>query len=241
MERSPLPVRNDVVCHFHSSSSSLWKQRKLPVTKQQCRTPPDTIQCTRPPPPAAQFVSVSLAARTNHWRVKKTTSNSPTMAGLLVSPSNQNTESQALSLWRSMPREDNDQSKISKSQWNTSASSPINTELNGRTKEDRLRKQTQAERGEIEQQKRAVKRRKKIEFSRSARLLLSPSSSSSPGKAFLFPFVSIYFITRRRTQGKGNLITFALYNASVVWTTRACCPPGHWLGPVTGLGQMSPT
>jgi hypothetical protein len=26
-------------------------------------------------------------------------------------------------------------------------------------------------------------------------------SSSSPGKAFLFPFVSIYFITRRRTQG----------------------------------------
>jgi hypothetical protein len=27
----------------------------------------------------------------------------------------------------------------------------------------------------------------------------------------------------------------------VVWTTRACCPPGHWLGPVTGLGQMSPT
>jgi hypothetical protein len=27
----------------------------------------------------------------------------------------------------------------------------------------------------------------------------------------------------------------------VVWTTRACCPPGHWLGPVTGLGRMSPT
>jgi hypothetical protein len=152
MERSPLPVRNDVVCHFHSSSSSLWKQRKLPVTKQQCRTPPDTIQCTRPLPPAAQFVSVSLAARTNHWRVKKTTSNSLTMAGLLVSPSNQNTESQALSSWRSMPREDNDQSKISKSQWNTSAS-PINTELKGRTKEDRLRKQTQAERREIEQKK----------------------------------------------------------------------------------------
>jgi len=172
-------------------------------------------------------VSVSLAARTNHWRVKKTTSNSPTMAGLLVSPSNQNTESQALSSWRSMPREDNDQSKISKSQWNTSAF-PINTKLKGRTKEDWLRKQTQAERGEIKQEKRAVeRRRKKREFSRSAWLLLSPSSSSSPGKAFLFPFVSVYFITRRRTQGKGNLITFALYSAHVVWTTRACCPPGH--------------
>ena len=145
MERSPLPVRNDVVCHFHSSSSSLWKQRKLPVTKQRCRTPPYTIQCTRPPPPAAQFVSVSLAARTNHWRVKKITSNSPTMAGLLVSPFNQNTESQALSSWRSMPREDNDQSKISKFQWNTSASH-INTELKGRSKGGRPIKKTNTSR-----------------------------------------------------------------------------------------------
>jgi hypothetical protein len=39
----------------------------------------------------------------------------------------------------------------------------------GRTKEDRLRKQTQAERGEIKQEKRAVeRRRKKREFSKSA-------------------------------------------------------------------------
>jgi hypothetical protein len=35
--------------------------------------------------------------------VKETTTNSPTMARLLVSRSNQNTKSQTLSSWRSLP------------------------------------------------------------------------------------------------------------------------------------------
>jgi len=70
-------------------------------------TPPDTLQCPRLPPPASQFVSVSFAAITSHWGVEETTTNSPAMAGLLVSQSNQNTESQILS-----PHEDQRPGKI---------------------------------------------------------------------------------------------------------------------------------
>jgi len=70
-------------------------------------TPPDTLQCPRLPSPASQFVSVSFAALTSHWRVEETTTNSPAMAGLLVSQSNQNAESQILS-----PHEDQRPGKI---------------------------------------------------------------------------------------------------------------------------------
>jgi len=71
-------------------------------------TPPDTLQCPRLPPPASQFVSVSFAAITSHWGLEETTTNSPAMAGLLVSQSKKNTESQILS-----PHEDQRPGKIS--------------------------------------------------------------------------------------------------------------------------------
>jgi hypothetical protein len=58
---------------------------------------------------------MSLAAIVSPSRMKETTTNSPTMARLLVSQFNQNTESQTLSLWRSLPQEDKDQTQVSKS------------------------------------------------------------------------------------------------------------------------------
>jgi hypothetical protein len=89
--------------HFHSSSSSLWKQRKLPVTKQQCRSDHQA------PWSAYDFryqLLSQFSCPSPPWHannVKETTTNSPIMAGLLVSRSNQNTKSQTLSSWRSLP------------------------------------------------------------------------------------------------------------------------------------------
>ena len=61
-------------------------------------TLPDTLQRPRLPSPASQFISMSFAAITSHWGMEETTTSSPTMVGQLASQSNQNKESQILSL-----------------------------------------------------------------------------------------------------------------------------------------------
>ena len=64
----------------------------------------------RLPSTVSQFVAVSFAAITSYWGVEETTNNSPAMAGLLVSQSNQNTESQVLCPHEDQcPGEDKDQ------------------------------------------------------------------------------------------------------------------------------------
>jgi len=127
----------------------LWKQRRLQVKEIQNTTRHTAMHMTSTTSFSVRFrvprrQNKPLTREGNHHQQS-------TMAGLLVSQSNQNTKSQTLSS-RSLPREDNDQAQVYKSQWNTSTS-PINTELWGRKKrgggenrkKQKKKKQTKAE------------------------------------------------------------------------------------------------
>jgi hypothetical protein len=60
-----------------------------------------------------------------------------------------------------------------------------------------------------------TERRRKGEFSKSARTVVVACAFESPGKASLLSSFLHIFCCRRRARGKGNLITFALCSARV--------------------------
>jgi hypothetical protein len=52
----------------------------------------------------------------------------------------------------------------------------------------------------------------------------------------------LHICCKRRKQCEGNLITFALCSAHVVWATRVCCPTGSlaWASDQVGPAGSNP-
>jgi hypothetical protein len=73
-------------------------------------------------------------------------------------------------------------------------------------------------------------------------LLLSPAPSNRQVRLPFYLRFCTFFYCKRRARGEGNLITFALCSARVVWTTCACSPAGSraWASDGAGPGWLGP-
>ena len=106
--RNPVPFWSLIFFIFF-----LWKQRRLQVKEIQNTTRHTAVHTTSTTSFSVRF---SVPRRQNKPLTREGNHHQQsTMAGLLVSQSNQNTKSQTLSS-RSLPREDNDQAQVYKSQ-----------------------------------------------------------------------------------------------------------------------------
>ena len=104
-------------------------------------------------------------------------------------------------------------------------------------KTDWRKTNTSRERGDRTKKKAVERRRKKREFSRSAQLLLSPSSSSSLGKAFLFSLHFCLFHYKKKNTGRRQFNYLRLVqrtrglNHACLLPTGSLAWASDWAGP----------
>ena len=170
----------------------------------------------RLPSTVSQFVAVSFAAITSYWGVEETTNNSPAMAGLLVSQSNQNTESQVLCPHEDQcPGEDKDQfcarkaykrqrtQRIQRKKREQKKTEEEESEIEKRLREKWLEEQERREQKEAKD--RGFTRDKRLPILRPRRPRKKPGKHSFPPGKFnsLFGVASVRELQRQNQQVTG--------------------------------------